>query len=94
MGRYIHDRLRLHPVLIPLRDAREAYAVHCHDRAVYATAVREIDGGGWQIRETIEAARWWMPLRRSRGENLADELATRLRARWDERSRADPVSAE
>lgn len=86
MGRTVLHLLRDHPLLQPLRDAREGPEdgplVGCHARAIWAS-YGFLGGGAYRLRTRIEETAWWEPLNMGRARSLADRLAAELRAEWE-----------
>lgn len=93
MTRYVHRAIAEHPELEPIRQARKPIVVHAHERAIFATTLREVDGNGWRIEVRIERPTWWEPVSRAHGDELVEELAAGVRERW-EAKKSRPIRAD
>lgn len=85
MLRYVHWEVARLELLAPIRRAGHVVTVHAHTEAIFAMTVRDPFGSEWLIKEEIQEPEWWMPLKRSRGDELVDRLARGVLAKWEER---------
>lgn len=88
IARLVFWYIKRHPLLQPLRDAGHQVTAWHHPEAIWAVAVRNQDGTGYELEERITHPGWWVPGLDSE-EDWAARLTTRLakgiRRQWDER---------
>lgn len=84
MAAYVQTRVRFHPELEPLREAGVSYSVQAEVGAIWITAMAYSQGEGKLLKEVIDRSEWWAPMKRTHADEIAGELAVRVRKSWQE----------
>lgn len=74
--------LKRHPLMEPLRKAREPVLVTCHERALIAHGL-PTGPTSYRFEAKLEAERWWEPRSGHWAHRLASRLAVEVRKQWD-----------
>jgi hypothetical protein len=87
MAQLVLERIKVHPLLQPLRDAGYPVLISCHADALWAQAI-PIGGGMYDLEARIKHPGWFVPVLDSSEDwawKLANRLAKGIRKKWDER---------
>jgi hypothetical protein len=85
MASHALQLLRTHPLVAPILSADAAFLVSFSTRALSVSAV--LPGNtNEELVACLDYDRWWLPERSGRALAMAEELARKLRAGWDQRA--------
>jgi hypothetical protein len=85
MASHALQLLRAHPLVAPLLSADAAFLVSFSTRALSVSAVLPGEASR-EFVACLDYDRWWLPERSGRALAMAEELARKLRAGWDQRA--------
>lgn len=76
--------MRANPELLAFEACRGRGVVqHAHERAIWLCCEPVTDrGGAWYVEYAVDVVRWWEPLSRRRGDELAQGLVNGLLEEW------------
>ena len=83
MTRYVFERVKVHPNLEPLRQAKVRYLVHAHAEAIWIAAVPNVASSNYLIESRIERPEWWKPSTMANGDAIVAELVAGVLTRWE-----------